>query len=438
MTQEPYATKNQFDRLALKVDIFEKELKVLKAEIQATLLAIQERMLLESYPALRDNSSGEYSRASANQKRQWQVKKFGVGQVSAVPAIYSEDEAPEIQQTPPFYPPIDAEPDPYYPAYDPHPTVEVPRAYGQPSDPPYEQTSNAFEAYSAAEQIWNELQDNGRGFQNGHHSDYRPQSDYSSQRQPSNPSRNGRQERAPQPYQPPSANHNGHSNGNGNGSRPANGTGSPLGEMLERLRASYPPNRQPNGNSHQNGYQQPSAPTDEPTARASRAALQSMFASASPQPEEHHPESLNDVPVADFHVWLELDKWVHEKVQEVGIAGALELARLYGGQEREILLKLITIYDDRFSKTSPPVPSAMPAAPTAQQQPLQPPQQVQPETPFPADKPSWQNQGDADRAKFASYRPFGEHQELVLQLLADVLRSGMTPTSPTNGTQRKR
>ncbi|MFN8448456.1 MAG: hypothetical protein U0521_07655 [Anaerolineae bacterium] len=52
MTQGQYATKSQYDRLARKVDLLDQELILLKAQIQATLFAIQECILSSAYPSL--------------------------------------------------------------------------------------------------------------------------------------------------------------------------------------------------------------------------------------------------------------------------------------------------------------------------------------------------------------------------------------------------
>lgn len=330
MTQEHYATKSQLDRLALRVDSLDDELKLLKAQIQATLLTIQECILCSTFPAL---GEGYLSQPAASGRRQWNVKKLGVGQVRAVAGVFSPDDGFEPDAVPPFDPPIltddetCAQPPNFLPVeYDddpPLPQAPRPAAPNNPSAIP------AFDWQTEAVLPLDETPIRPLYYENH----YTP---------------------TPNP---------------------------------EPLTAAYPEPPQ---------VILPAAPACQ-------------------------PESVNvvhtDAPATlSFEIWRELDKWVTEKIREVGIGGTLELAQLCGGQQRDTLLKIIAVYQARAAETPMPQPATTPP------QPPSPPPTAPPEQHSPA----------AD-VKYATYRPFGEHQELALQLLEQVLRSRETVKPATNG-----
>ena len=151
---------------------------------------------------------------------------------------------------------------------------------------------------------------------------------------------------------------------------------------------------------------------------------------ASPLPVSHPPplvaqddyEPAPANPPAEGHSatdvtrWIELDKWVSQKVKEVGIERTRQLVALCEGEEGTLLLKFVAIYSD-CAEAQKPLPAAQP-----------PP--LPRETTRPAAVEPWQR--DAQHVRSATYRPLGEHQELVLRLLAEVLRSPEAPP-PVNG-----
>ncbi len=278
MTQGQYATKSQYDRLARKVDLLDQELILLKAQIQATLFAIQECILNSAYPSLGADSS---SHRQTEARRQWRIKRYGLDQIKAVPAVYTLDEDFGAEQVPPFDPPLLLDEDLYH---------------APPTSPPDEK--------APAQQAAN-------------------------------------------PFRAPT---------------------------LTPIPASESPTLETNG---------------------------------AVQPRD----------------WLALDRWVSDKVREVGIAGALELAKLCFGQERDMLLKIVMIYQSRCPDASTPAPNPS----------IAPPQQ--PASPKPEPQPT--NHSGVPDVNYAAYRPFGEHQEMVLRLLEQVLRSREVMNPPTNGNHAK-
>lgn len=278
MTQGQYATKSQYDRLARKVDLLDQELILLKAQIQATLFAIQDCILSSTYPSLGGDSN---SQRQAETQRQWHIKRYGLDQIKAVPAVYTLDEDFGAEQVPPFDPPL--------------------------------------------------LLDEGL-------------------------------KRAP-PISLPDEK-------------------APAQQAANPFRAPAPP----------------------------------------PIPASESPHAETSSPVIP-HDWLALDRWVSDKVREVGIVGALELAKLCCGQERDMLLKIVMIYQSRCTDASTPAPAPTIAPPS------------QPAPPKPETQPT--NHNGAPDVNYAAYRPFGEHQEMVLRLLEQVLRSREVMNPPTNGNHAK-
>jgi hypothetical protein len=82
----------QLQILVDRVDFVEKEMKLLKAEIKATLLEIHSYLLSDVYPTLqRDASMDGHAAAPA---KQWAVKKYTPGDDKSVPGYYSEEPEP--------------------------------------------------------------------------------------------------------------------------------------------------------------------------------------------------------------------------------------------------------------------------------------------------------------------------------------------------------
>lgn len=350
MTQERYATKSQYDRLAKRVDSLDDELKLLKAQIQATLLTIQECILNSKFPALRD---GVEPRMNAG--RQWNVKKFGIGQVKSVSGVYSADDGFEPDAIPPFDPPILEDSDPY-------------------SDLPNFLAVDDDDYGASPGELWQPIP---------------PHASPSVQQVSAAPGRSGWQSDANPQFS--------------NDTPPYGATQNP-GISLPAERYNEP---NPYSTSHNRVGQPTPVMRQEPAAPAQPAPLV----------RESHGNDRTEAPQSlSFDVWRDLDRWASEKIREVGIVGTLELAHLCGGEQRETLIKIIAIYEARATE----LPGATPA--------------ITPLTPLPAEKaPPPPVNPEAARAKNAVYRPFGEHQELALQLLEQVLRSRESAMPTTNG-----
>lgn len=50
--------------------------------------------------------------------------------------------------------------------------------------------------------------------------------------------------------------------------------------------------------------------------------------------------------------WMELDKWVSQKVRELGMDRTRDLIQLYGGKERELLLRVCDVYDQNGQRSN--------------------------------------------------------------------------------------
>jgi hypothetical protein len=132
-------------------------------------------------------------------------------------------------------------------------------------------------------------------------------------------------------------------------------------------------------------------------------------------------------PQTDVRAWIEIDKWVSEKVREIGIKRTRELINLYGGQERELLMAFLNVYEE---ETAPPPPSpARSLFPQAEQGARS--------NVLPTSRDQWQKaqpqQTAASRAKNATYTPFNEHQEMVLRLIADMVANNPDMPRAANG-----
>jgi hypothetical protein len=80
-------------------------MRVLKAEIQATLLELRGFVLNSSYPQLQATAAAP--QAENPSSKQWRVQKFSVGQAKAVPSVYVEEpedmqDVPAATHMPPF------------------------------------------------------------------------------------------------------------------------------------------------------------------------------------------------------------------------------------------------------------------------------------------------------------------------------------------------
>ncbi|MBK8020051.1 MAG: hypothetical protein IPK19_01185 [Chloroflexi bacterium] len=198
-----------------------------------------------------------------------------------------------------------------------------------------------------------------------------------------------------------------------------------------------------NHNGHSNGLK-------EPPARQNGYANHRSVApeKLAPEPDDWHDEPVEyeeprsprrspapqqsaerRVRATDLDAWIDLEKWVGQKVREVGIRRTRELVNLYPGEERDLLLLFLNVYEDAADRYYYPEP-----APTAYESYPARPKSVQQLTAF---AEQWQRRAKASPAQNGNgngYRPFGDHQELVLRLIADMLSSGdEMPGSNGNG-----
>lgn len=124
---------------------------------------------------------------------------------------------------------------------------------------------------------------------------------------------------------------------------------------------------------------------------------------------ERNRDAQERTPAADLRLWIELDKWVDQKVKEVGIQRTRELISLFDGPERELLMQVVEIYEKNTVVVRPNHAPARELSPT--------PEASQSRTVA----EEWQKFANASKVRNAAYRPFGEHQELALRLIADIL-----------------
>ena len=130
-----------------------------------------------------------------------------------------------------------------------------------------------------------------------------------------------------------------------------------------------------------------------------------------PRPTINEPKSAGQpYQTADVRLWIELDKWVNQKVAEVGIQRTRELISLFEGPEQDLLMQVAAIYDTGPELVRPPR-----SVPTPIRQNSVPQSRAVAE--------DWQKYANPGKVGNATYRPFGEHQELALRLIADILSS---------------
>lgn len=156
-----------------------------------------------------------------------------------------------------------------------------------------------------------------------------------------------------------------------------------------------------------------------PARNVVRLEEDARFAPA-PEPEIEPGEMEAAEQDAITATWMQLDKWVSQKVRELGLERTRELINLYGGKERELLLRVVDVYDHGPRAARAPIPYAEPNyARPAQQQPMH------------SVAEEWQRHANNSKQKnpAANARPFGDHQELVLRLIADLLNSREEPSA---------
>lgn len=138
---------------------------------------------------------------------------------------------------------------------------------------------------------------------------------------------------------------------------------------------------------------------------------------------ERRPLAQARTQAADLRLWFELDKWVDQKVKEVGIQRTRELISLFEGPEHDLLMQVVEIYEKRPEVVRPrSVPARQRTVPT-----------IAPQTHSIAEE--WQKFANTNKMRNATCRPFGEHQELALRLIADILGASQTESdnSQSNG-----
>ena len=155
---------NRLTILDHKVEMLEREMKVLKAEIQETLLELRSFVLTSSYPQLQAHAAAP--QAETPSVKQWRVQKFAVGQAKAVPSIYSEDpegmsDMSAATHTPPFIAEADLRQEMAMNNHDKADILDFPTsAFSQPSRTPrFEPEPDRAEEHPATDvRAWMELE----------------------------------------------------------------------------------------------------------------------------------------------------------------------------------------------------------------------------------------------------------------------------------------
>jgi hypothetical protein len=178
--------------------------------------------------------------------------------------------------------------------------------------------------------------------------------------------------------------------------------------------------------------QQPPSQQQPPQRRQAQPQRYEMDDYSDEQVEEQRSEYL--MQQTDVRAWIEIDKWVSGKINEIGIKRTRDLINLYDGQERDLLMQFLKVYEE---ESAPPPPSpARSLFPQAQRS--------ERNNVLPTSRDQWQKpqqpQSAASRAKNATYTPFNEHQEMVLRLIADMVgnsNNDMPRASNGNGNGAK-
>jgi hypothetical protein len=132
--------------------------------------------------------------------------------------------------------------------------------------------------------------------------------------------------------------------------------------------------------------------------------------------------------------WMELDNWVSGKVREIGLERTRELIQLYGGKERELLLRVVDVYEEGARRSSSRNFSPFNEPPHSRQSPNQPIHSV---------AEQWQRHANASKSRSSSGsssgngRPLGDQQEMVLRLIADLLNSRDESAAAGNGYMKR-
>lgn len=190
--------------------------------------------------------------------------------------------------------------------------------------------------------------------------------------------------------------------------------------------------QQPVVRAHSNGHHpvpaaeapKPAAPAWEPPKPRPQRPVD---APKPARPEPVNPAAPDDD--TDSHDWIELENWVSQKVEKLGIARTRELINLYtrqerfSRQERELLLQFVNIYNNVPKSPTQQKPSASATAPRPS---------IVPQTRAVVDeiRTELRHKRAAAKNQNESYR-LSEQQELVMRLIAGILSAGDedTPSS---------
>lgn len=136
-----------------------------------------------------------------------------------------------------------------------------------------------------------------------------------------------------------------------------------------------------------------------------------------PKPARPEPVYADDEAARD---WIELENWVSQKVEKLGITRTRELINLYtrqerfSRQERELLLQFVNIYDGTSKPANAQEPKAAAERPS-----------IVPQTRAVVEelRNELRQKRNAAKNKTETY-PLSEQQELVMRLIAGILNAG--------------
>lgn len=151
--------------------------------------------------------------------------------------------------------------------------------------------------------------------------------------------------------------------------------------------------------------------------------------------------TVTDQPDESLHDWNELENWVSQKVETMGIKRTRELIDLYARQERftrqerELLMQFVDIYDDDEEQQQTVIPTSFSRTPSSE------PLKIAPQTrAVVEDLRAELREKRAKSNRKQEIRPedLSEQQGLMLRLIAGILNAGDDETpAPRNG-HRKR
>lgn len=180
-----------------------------------------------------------------------------------------------------------------------------------------------------------------------------------------------------------------------------------------------PPSREPRYAEPQRNSRQEWEPRDPQPSRDNRLAEVprrnpsdwGIQTKAAPKPE-----------IEDDHDWIELENWVSQKVEKLGITRTRELINIYtkqerfSRQERDLLLQFVSIYDGapRTSNGAAPAPDVELTRPN-----------IVPQTRAVVDeiRSELRQKRAALKQRNESYQ-LSDQQELVMRLIAGILSTG--------------